>query len=119
LPSPLGFRSVDEMVLLAGLAPTSGRLEGGCLGLLGYRSNETNGRAPRCCPGLLLVPSEAGSMAPSRAIKHVEIGGLCGLCSRDLPLDKRLLFVAELTGLYIIERVMKWCGVWVMLPVVP
>ena len=26
------------------------------------------------------------------------IGGLCGLCSRDLPLDRRLLFVAELTG---------------------
>src|SRR6266511_3632474 len=25
-------------------------------------------------------------------------GGLCGLCSRDLPLDRRLLFVAELTG---------------------
>jgi hypothetical protein len=25
-------------------------------------------------------------------------GGLCGHCSRDLPLDRRLLFVAELTG---------------------
>ena len=30
--------------------------------------------------------------------RDVEIGGLCGLCSRDLPLDRRLLFVAELTG---------------------
>src|SRR3954469_12365644 len=25
-------------------------------------------------------------------------GSLCGHCSRDLPLDRRLLFVAELTG---------------------
>lgn len=54
------------------------------------------GRAPRCCPGRLLVPNEAGSLAPSRA--DIEIGGLCGLCSRDLSLDKRALFVAELTG---------------------
>ena len=28
----------------------------------------------------------------------LESGGLCGHCSRDLPLDRRLLFVAELTG---------------------
>jgi hypothetical protein len=28
----------------------------------------------------------------------MKIGGLCGHCSRDLPLDRRLLFVAELTG---------------------
>ena len=27
-----------------------------------------------------------------------ENGGLCGHCYRDLPLDRRLLFVAELTG---------------------
>lgn len=27
-----------------------------------------------------------------------KIGSLCGHCSRDLPLDRRLLFVAELTG---------------------
>lgn len=57
------------------------------------------GRAPRCCPGHLLVPSEAGSLAPTRAKKmHTEIGGLCGLCSRDFSLDERALFVAELTG---------------------
>src|SRR5687768_15856583 len=31
---------------------------------------------------------------PSRARN----GGLCGHCSRDLPLDRRLLFIAELTG---------------------
>lgn len=39
---------------------------------------------------------------PGRAVFYhyepLEIGGLCGLCSRDLPLDRRLLFVAELTG---------------------
>lgn len=32
-----------------------------------------------------------------------EIGGLCGLCSRDLPLDRRVLFVAELTGRMLIK----------------
>ena len=53
-----------------------------------------------------------------RARKSEESGGLCGLCSRDLPLDKRLLFVAELTGLYIKRGgEMKWCGVQVMLPI--
>ena len=36
-----------------------------------------------------------------------EIGGLCGLCSRDLPLDRRLLFVAELTGRYLVELVRR------------
>jgi hypothetical protein len=34
----------------------------------------------------------------ARLKSFVEIGGLCGHCSRDLPLDRRLLFVAELTG---------------------
>ncbi len=39
-------------------------------------------------------------MAPSRAdtLCRSENGGLCEHCSRDLPLDRRLLFVAELTG---------------------
>ena len=37
--------------------------------------------------------------------RDVEIGGLCGHRSRDLPLERRLLFVAELTGR------MKW---WVV-----
>lgn len=45
-----------------------------------------------------------GGFADSLA-RDVEIGGLCGHCSRDLPLDRRLLFVAELTGR------MKW---WVV-----
>ena len=69
-------------------------------GLFGHRSNgmNENGHVPRCCPGRLLVPSEAGSLAPSHAILSGENGGLCGHCSRDLPLDRRLLFVAELTG---------------------
>ena len=50
----------------------------------------------------------------ARGHDHVvlENGGLCGHCSRDLPLDRRLLFVAELTG-------QKWCGVRVMLPTGP
>ena len=40
---------------------------------------------------------KSGGFAVSlvRALKN---GGLCGHCSRDLPLDRRLLFVAELTG---------------------
>lgn len=52
------------------------------------------GRTPRCCPGRLLIPSQAGSLAPSGAN---ETHGPCGLCSRDPPLDRRALFVAELT----------------------
>lgn len=45
-----------------------------------------------------------------------KIGGLCGLCSRDLPLDRRVLFMAELTG-----RRGDWekCRVQVMLLVDP
>jgi hypothetical protein len=54
-----------------------------------------------------------GGFAVSLARVHdrvvMENGGLCGHCSRDLPLDRRLLFIAELTG-------RKWCGVRVMLP---
>lgn len=50
-----------------------------------------------------LVPSEAGCCLPrARALPFecvaLKNGDLCGLCSRDLPLDRRLLFVAELTG---------------------
>lgn len=73
-------------------------------GLLGHESvvSDGNGRAPRCCPGRLLIPSQAGSLAPSRA--SVETGSLCGHCSRDLPLDRRLLFVAELTGYEMVRR---------------
>lgn len=46
--------------------------------------------------------SQARRVPVSLARAHewivMENGGLCGRCSRDLPLDRRLLFVAELTG---------------------
>ena len=46
------------------------------------------------------APSVSSSQARRVAVSlaRVETGGLCGHCSRDLPLDRRLLFVAELTG---------------------
>ena len=59
------------------------------------------------------APSVSSSQARRIAVflaRELKNGGLCGHCSRDLPLDRRLLFVAELTG-------MKWCGVRVMLPI--
>ena len=57
-------------------------------------------------------PGYAPGVSPSQAARisiflvpeykcRFKNGGLCGHCSRDLPLDRRLLFVAELTGLYI------------------
>ena len=59
-------------------------------------------------------PKRGGLLSSSRASRlcRIKNGGLCGHCSRDLPLDRRLLFVAELTG-------QKWCGVRVMLPIGP
>ena len=50
---------------------------------------------PGAAPGV--SSSQARRIAVFLA-RDVEIGGLCGHCSRDLPLDRRLLFVAELTG---------------------
>ena len=47
------------------------------------------------------APSVSSSQARRIAVflaRDTENGGLCGHCSRDLPLDRRLLFVAELTG---------------------
>ena len=51
------------------------------------------------------APSISSSQARRVAVSlardcnvDAEIGGLCGHCSHDLPLDRRLLFVAELTG---------------------
>ncbi len=47
------------------------------------------------------APSVSSSQARRVAVslaRDIENGGLCGHCSRDLPLDRRLLFVAELTG---------------------
>ena len=45
-------------------------------------------------------PKRGGLLSSSRAdtLCRSKNGGLCGHCSRDLPLDRRLLFVAELTG---------------------
>ena len=40
---------------------------------------------------------KSGGIAVS-LVRGFETGGLCGHCSRDLPLDRRLLFVAELIG---------------------
>ena len=62
--------------------------------------NEGNeiGRVPRFCPGRAPRPKRGGfDSSLARDMKGDEIGGLCGLCSRGLPLDWRLLFVAELT----------------------
>jgi hypothetical protein len=38
--------------------------------LLSYGGWLENGRAPRCCPGCLLAPNEAGLLTPSRAISE-------------------------------------------------
>ena len=53
------------------------------------------------------APSVSSSQARRIAVflaRDVENGGLCGHCSRDLPLDRRLLFVAELTGHEMVRR---------------
>jgi hypothetical protein len=74
-----------------------------------------NGRAPRLRSGYLTVPSGADCYLPRARYTIVSIsnGGLCRHCSgrgggreqrrsaggrADLPLDRRLLFIAELTG---------------------
>ena len=50
---------------------------------------------PGAAPGV--SSSQARRIAVFLA-REGEKGGLCGHCSRDLPFDKRLFFVAELTG---------------------
>lgn len=45
------------------------RLSGGCSPIELRRIVEI-GRAPRCCPGCLLAPNEAGLLTPSRAISE-------------------------------------------------
>ena len=63
--------------------------------------------SPRPKRGGLLSPSEeeegtreVGGRARNARTRSFRVGngGLCGHCSRDLPLDRRLLFIAELTG---------------------
>lgn len=81
-------------MLPAGLAPASFRLEDGCL--WSTRPRERNWS---CAPVLPRAEPDPKSGGFAGSLAHVvEIGGLCGHCSRDLPLDRRLLFVAELTG---------------------
>ncbi len=43
-------------------------------------------------------------LAREYVVSFLKNGGLCGHCSRDLPLDRRLLFVAELTGHEMVRR---------------
>jgi hypothetical protein len=50
-----------------GFAPRSSTYQADAL-LLSYGGWLEIGRAPRCCPGFLLVPSEAGLLTPSRAM---------------------------------------------------
>lgn len=63
--------------------------------LLSYEGMEKWSRAP-VLPRVSPRPKRGGLLSSSRV--RVKNGGLCGHCSRDLPFDKRLLFVAELTG---------------------
>ena len=53
-----------------GIAPRSSAYRAGAL-LLSYGGWLESGRAPRCCPGCLLVPSEAGLLTPSRAMGKI------------------------------------------------
>ena len=118
-------------MLPAGIAPAWSRLEDGCLRSARPRERlkvvARLGAAPSVCRSggyAVSAPRFGGTLRAWRSssqarriavflarvtIVSLESGGLCGHCSRDLPLDRRLLFVAELTG-------QKWCGVRVMLP---
>jgi hypothetical protein len=84
-----------NVVLPTGFSPASSRLEDGCLirsatGALMKWSRTSV--LPRVSPD-----PKSGGFAVS-LVRVLKNGGLCGHCSRDLPLDRRLLFVAELTG---------------------
>gem|GEM_PF-2521599 len=59
----------NEMVPPRGFAPRSSAYRAGAL-LLSYEGLGKNGRAPRCCPGCLLAPNEAGLLTPSRAVSE-------------------------------------------------
>ena len=65
---------------------------------------------PGAAPGV--SSSQARRIAVFLA-RDGENGGLCGHCSRDLPFDKRLLFIAELTGLkwwVVSVTLRRWSG---------
>lgn len=61
-PMPPG---IVKKAARAGIAPASSRLQRAAhlseLSGDGY----VNGRTPRCCAGLLLIPNQAGTLAPS------------------------------------------------------
>jgi hypothetical protein len=96
-----GHRSIEKMVARPGAAPGICR----------------SGGYTKCAPRLKVAMRSAfeGSasrhafLLPRQVVRWLhrarftemvvlKNGGLCGHCSRDLPLDRRLLFVAELTG---------------------
>jgi len=81
--------------------------------LFGHGSGLNLVTCPGAAPGVSSSQARRVRWLPRTRICSGKTGGLCGHCSRDLPLDRRLLFVAELTGQYIL----KWCGVRVTLPV--
>ena len=112
-------------LLPAGIAPALFRLEGGCL--WSARPRERKWSRASVLPRVSPRPKRGGLLSSSRASRpeSLENGGLCGHCSRDVdefasrlarplglrsaqsvsrrlrrsaPLDRRLLFVAELTG---------------------
>lgn len=97
--SAIELRRMGKMVAVSGIAPDSARLQraanlsqlhsrgspvrnrtavcrlqgGGSA--IELRGNE-NGRAPRCCPGCLLVPSEADCCLPrARIVESLEMDG--------------------------------------------
>ena len=99
-PRPTG-RAPCEMAPPLGIAPSSHRLTGGPHTLCVERNWRWSGTPvlPRVSPRPKL-----GGLLSSSCPRMVESGGLCGHCSRDLPLDRRLLFVAELTGHEMVRR---------------
>ena len=59
-----------------------------------------------------LCRNEMAACAGFAPAEEAEGNSGCWWTGEQLPLDRRLLFVAELTG-------HKWCGVRVMLPISP
>ncbi len=111
------FDITEDLALPAGLAPALSRLEDGCLWSARPRELNEMVARPGAFPGLCRSGGYAGGAPRPRDGRYrgahssfqarpvevspravIENGGLCGHCSRDLPLDRRLLFVAELTG---------------------
>ncbi len=77
-----------------GFAPRSPGYKAGAL-LIELRRNWEMVTRPGAAPGISSAQTRRIAVFLARDMKN---GGLCGHCSRDLPLDRRLLFIAELTG---------------------